>query len=155
MGLVDPSEIFEIYTLPRDKPDLVNGLKVALAQDRLTTWLDSLAPQDPQYRALSAAYLDLAGRSRLSEGATIASAPAIRVGDTDARRPTIIAALARERAPAPRLTDDVVWTHGDAEILKTYQRARGLAADGIVGSNTLALLNASPRDKARRVAVEP
>lgn len=46
-----------------------------------------------------------------------------------------------------------LWTMADAALLKTYQRSRGLAEDGIVGPNTLALLNASSGDKARRLAV--
>jgi len=154
-GLVDPTDIFDIYTLPRDEPGLVEGLKDALAHDRLSAWFDSLAPQDPQYRALSVAYLDLAGRSRLSEAAAISPGPPIRPGDTDERRRAIIAALVREQGVAVPAPSDggVVWTHADADLLKTYQRARGLAADGVVGPNTLALLNARPRDKARRVAV--
>lgn len=153
MGLVDPSDIFDIYTLPGDEPDLVEDLKEALAQDRLGVWFDGLPPQDPQYRALSLAYLELAGRSRLSEETPIAAGPAIRPDDTDERRPMIIAALVRERTASPTPPYGLVWTLADADFLKTYQRARGLAADGIVGPNTLALLNASPRDKARRVAV--
>jgi murein L,D-transpeptidase YcbB/YkuD len=153
-GLLDPSDIFDIYTLPRDKPDLVEGLKDALAQERLPSWFDSLAPQDSRYAALSAAYLDMAGRPRLSDAPPIAPGPLIRPGETDGRRAAILAALAREGATATTTpTQGLVWTQADADLLKTYQRARGLAEDGVLGRNTLALLNASPRDKARRLAV--
>ncbi|WP_340643789.1 L,D-transpeptidase family protein [Phenylobacterium sp.] len=153
-GLVDPTDLFDIYTLARDEPDLVEGLKGALAGERLASWFSSLAPQGPHYLALSAAYLEMVGRSGQSEPAPIPSGPLIRLGDIDARRPAIVAALGRERqTPAAAPDQANVWTQADADLLKIYQRARGLAEDGVVGPNTLALLNASPRDKARRLAV--
>jgi murein L,D-transpeptidase YcbB/YkuD len=154
VGLVDPAELFDIYTLARDAPDLVEGLRGALSQERVAEWLEGLAPQDAQYLALSAAYIDLSGQSGGAQATPITGGPPIRPGDRDRRRPAVLAALARERAMAPsQSTGSLVWTMADADLLKTYQRSRGLAEDGIVGPNTLALINASSGDKARRLAV--
>ncbi|WP_141653127.1 L,D-transpeptidase family protein [Phenylobacterium immobile] len=154
IGLVDPSKIFSNYTIARDAPDLVVGLRSALADQRVTAWLAGLTPQDSLYAALSAAYLEMAGRSSASDLPPVPPGPSIRVGDRDGRRAAVLAALAGASAPnAVVQPQSNIWTQADADLLKTYQRSRGLAEDGVVGPNTLALLNASSRDKARRLAV--
>lgn len=56
-GLTDPARIHAPYTVPRPNPDLAPGLDDALAHHRLAGWLDGLAPQDDEYRALSQAYV--------------------------------------------------------------------------------------------------
>jgi murein L,D-transpeptidase YcbB/YkuD len=58
VGLVDPRTIEPIHTLRRNHPgDLAAGLAQALAQGSVAAWLGSLAPTDPEYKALSAAYI--------------------------------------------------------------------------------------------------
>ncbi|HEV7659805.1 MAG TPA: L,D-transpeptidase family protein [Allosphingosinicella sp.] len=55
-GRVDPSQTERIYEIPRPNPDLSAGLEEALGGD-LGRWLNGLAPQDADYRALSRAYV--------------------------------------------------------------------------------------------------
>ena len=55
-GRTDPARLFEVYTVPRPRPDLAAGLARALAGNSLAAWLDGLAPQDDEYRALADAY---------------------------------------------------------------------------------------------------
>jgi murein L,D-transpeptidase YcbB/YkuD len=153
-GLADPARIFGIYTLPRNHVDIAHELRLSLQQNRVGPWLDGLAPQDPEYLALSAAYVDVVGRSRSPTRPRIADGPTIGFGDTDGRRPDIVAALLQELPDAaPVGSVGLRWTRSDADLLKRYQRARGLREDGVLGRNSLALLNAGPHDKARRVAV--
>jgi murein L,D-transpeptidase YcbB/YkuD len=57
-GYVDPTKLGRPYTIPRPKPDLAAGLGQAIRQNNLAGWFASLAPQTPEYRALSAAYVD-------------------------------------------------------------------------------------------------
>jgi murein L,D-transpeptidase YcbB/YkuD len=56
-GVVDPSGLHDVFTLPTNRPDLRAGLQTALAGHRIAAWLASLPPQDEEYRALSQAYL--------------------------------------------------------------------------------------------------
>ncbi|HYI47091.1 MAG TPA: L,D-transpeptidase family protein [Allosphingosinicella sp.] len=56
-GRVDPSRTEGVYEIPRPNPDLAAGLNEALDGD-LRGWIDGLAPQDADYRALSSAYLE-------------------------------------------------------------------------------------------------
>ncbi len=65
-GFVDPARIEKIFTLERNSVDLVAGLEQALAQGKLAVWLDSLAPADGEYRALSGAYLAALGQAGLT-----------------------------------------------------------------------------------------
>jgi len=53
-GYSDPKKVnSEVYTLKRPKVDAAAGLSKALADDRLTEWFASLAPQTDEYRLLS------------------------------------------------------------------------------------------------------
>lgn len=58
-GRTDPRRLERIYEIPRPEPDLNGGLERVLSGDGdVRRWLDGLAPQDADYRALSAAYLE-------------------------------------------------------------------------------------------------
>jgi L,D-transpeptidase YcbB len=56
-GKVDPRRLFPTYALPRNEVDLNAGLNQAIQRGNVGEWLESLAPQDEDYRALSAAYV--------------------------------------------------------------------------------------------------
>lgn len=56
-GRVDPARLFEVYTLPRNQVDVPAGLAEAVGRGNATQWIESLAPQDEEYLALSDAYV--------------------------------------------------------------------------------------------------
>jgi murein L,D-transpeptidase YcbB/YkuD len=175
-GVVDPSAVHKIYTLPRNKVDVVAGLESALHSD-VGRWLASLAPNDAEYRALAEAYLRYAGRAADGETAAIEGGALIREGRRDPRVPAIARALeasgyyeapqpvAQTRAPATRPRQgaaappatasqpDTLYTPEMAAAVKQLQADYGLKSDGIVGGDTLELLNTGPADRARQLAV--
>lgn len=55
-GVTDPRKLHETFDLLTNQRALEPELAMALQQGRLGGWLGSLAPQDADYRALSAAY---------------------------------------------------------------------------------------------------
>jgi murein L,D-transpeptidase YcbB/YkuD len=58
-GRTDPRQLERIYEIPRPEPDLTGGLEqVLMGNGDVRTWVNGLAPQDADYRALSAAYLE-------------------------------------------------------------------------------------------------
>jgi murein L,D-transpeptidase YcbB/YkuD len=58
-GRTDPSQLQRIYEIPRPDPDLAAGLERALAGNGdVRGWIEGLAPQDADYRALQAAYAE-------------------------------------------------------------------------------------------------
>lgn len=169
VGRVDPATLHEVYSLPRPTIDIVAGLGRALATQTLAGWLDSLAPQDADYRALSEAYLRFSRAATTAMPAETLSGGIIRVGDRDARVAAIAGQLAESGylaaaapvtaydpgAPAspPAAADATLYTAAMAEALKGLQTDYGIAADGVVGPATLKVLNLGPGDRARSLAV--
>ncbi|HYG25510.1 MAG TPA: L,D-transpeptidase family protein [Caulobacteraceae bacterium] len=70
-GAVDPDKLFGIYTLDRPTSDLSGGLARALQRGDVRGWLESLAPQDAEYKALSQAYLGASGERAMQLAANL------------------------------------------------------------------------------------
>jgi murein L,D-transpeptidase YcbB/YkuD len=62
-GFADARKVEPIFTLAPNEVDVAAGLARALSGGDLAAWFAALAPQDPEYRALSAAYLAALGQS--------------------------------------------------------------------------------------------
>lgn len=58
-GAADPTKSAQIFTLARNEVDVRSDLQCALDQHDVGGWLARLPPDDPQYAALSKAYLRL------------------------------------------------------------------------------------------------
>lgn len=157
-GKVDPAKIRDVYTIPRPKVDVAAGLSQALSQNTYREWVNSLAPQTPEYQALSKAFVALVQRSPGLPDADIPSGDAIEPGDRDPRIPAIVGNLKAQgylqsadeskQGPAPSRYSGVI-----VQAVKQWQADSGLKADGVIGPDTVKALNASPRDRARTLAV--
>ena len=172
-GRVDPASLHAVYTLPRPDPDLAAGLAKALQDNSLTAWLDGLAPQDAAYRQLSDAYLQVRDQAQGTGPDKIAASGSIHVGDSDPRVPAVIAALTdggyltadareasssaptgRSRSVSPAVSQNpTLYTQMASSAVEQLQRDYGIVADGIVGSNTLTVLNLGPGERTRALAV--
>jgi murein L,D-transpeptidase YcbB/YkuD len=159
-GKVDPTALRDVYTVPRPKVDVRTGLVQAIRDRKLGEWLDSLAPQTDEYRALSSAFVQLVKRAPGLPDIAIPVGDTLKPGDTDPRLPAIVANLKAqdylraaddqpkgEPAPTTRYSGAIVTA------VKQWQSDAGLKPDGVIGPDTLAALNASPRDRARTLAV--
>ena len=167
-GKVDPTKVRDVYTVPRPKVDVNAGLKQALEQNKLNGWLDSLAPQTPEYQALSQAFVRLVQRSPdLPDQDIQGGTGTIKPGGTDARVPAIAANLkaqgyladASATADKKQQPQPAAASAGNryspqlVSAVKRWQADSGLKADGVIGPDTITALNASPRDRARQIAV--
>lgn len=159
-GVVDPTTLHDPFTLPRAGAVLEPALSKALADGKLGEWLAGLAPQDEDYARLSQAYLDL--RARQSGGERIGGGSLLKVGDTDRRIVAIVEQLtAGEYLPlpqaaaadAPAVVKLPIYTRQIADAVTALQRDYGIAADGVVGPDTLGVLNLGAGDRARAIAV--
>ena len=161
-GRVKPDKIRDIYTLKTPKPDLSAGLAAAIEQKKVGEWLTSLAPQTDEYKALSQAYLQY--RKQAAEGVTGAirdNGDAIEVGQSDPRVPRLVEAL-QSNGYLPDDDDkkadgepqaSAAYTPAIANAVKQMQADYGIKPDGIVGSDTLEVLNTGPARRARQLAV--
>ena len=167
-GRVDPAALHTVYTLPRPKADLAAGFARALAKGDLSAWFGSLPPQDAEYRQLSDAYLAFSAKATAETPVQAIPAGLIRIGDRDARVLTIVEQLI-ESGYLPASSDVAVarapvaasaippaaplYTSAIADALKGLQTDYGIAADGVVGPETLKVLNLGAGDRARALAV--
>ncbi len=152
-GATDPTKLYEVYTVPRPSPDLKAGLANALRAGDLAKWLNGLAPQDANYKKLSAAYLKLKQQPQAGEGRIADSGEAIKPGATDPRIPAIV----RELVILDYLTPDAAQGNGYAPVIvdavRRMQADYGMKPDGIIGDEALAILNMSDADRMRAIAV--
>lgn len=156
-GFVDPARISEIYDLPRPNPDTVAGLVRALREGNVADWLSSLPPQTDEYRALSNAYTRHSRQAAVEQGTAVASGELIRPGDRDPRIPRLAEALQGNGYLAggePAASKDPQqYTPELVDAVRKLQTDYAIDTDGIVGPDTLEVLNTSAADKARQLAV--
>ncbi|MDE0877922.1 MAG: L,D-transpeptidase family protein [Sphingomonas bacterium] len=151
-GHVDPKTLHEIYTVAKPNADLGAALAIAAKEGRVGEWLDGLAPQSDAYRALSDAYLAM--RAKQDQTAReIAPAKSIHIGDTDPRVDAIAKQLADDGYLRAASMASDKYTQTIADAVKALQRNYGIVDDGIVGPDTLGVLNVDPADRARALAV--
>ena len=166
-GIVDPKKIYEVYEVPGPKVDVAGGLAGAVESGDVAGWLAGLAPSDPEYRALSDAYLAFRGKAHGRKAAApIEFGGKIERGDRDKRVPQIaqfltengyLAAPPAEPAKAAKgkaaRPDPDLYTPALAGAVARLQAEYGIEPDGIVGDDTIEALSIGPADRARILAV--
>ena len=161
-GYADPNKLHDVYTIPRNKVDVRQGLQQALQNGDVKTWLASLAPQTDEYRALGQAYVRFGQLASKVQYQPVADGKPIRPGQSDPRIPQIVTALgavgyvapgpeAKPGAqPAPTST---TYSPALVAAVKKIQGEFGFKQDGIIGGDTLDAVNADPAYRAREIAV--
>lgn len=148
-GKVDPASLDAAWQPQRRYVDVVGLLEQAIEADSIVDSLLAQRPPHAAYEALRRALAEVRRAPRGEAGPPIAGGPALRPGAEDPRLPRIrerVAHLQDEAQPAA-----VTPTRYDPALvasIEALQAANGLAADGIIGSRTLAVLNAAPADRA-------
>jgi murein L,D-transpeptidase YcbB/YkuD len=152
-GASDPAKLYEIYTIPRARPDLRRGLATALAEGKLGEWIDSLAPKDENYRKLSKAYLAL----RKSGGSQSAAIPDVveplNPGASDPRVPAIARQLVASDYLPPDAAEGESYSPAMVRAVKRMQTDYGIEPDGVIGEDAIEILNLSDADRQRAIAV--
>jgi murein L,D-transpeptidase YcbB/YkuD len=164
-GYTDPKKLHEVYTIPRSKTDVRAGLQQAIQNGNVGQWLNSLAPQTDEYKALSRAFTRYATQVGDAGPQEIRSDKPIKPGARDDRIPSIVAALRSggylpddQQAPqqgqkqaqaAPQMT----YTPALVAAVKEFQSDSGMKPDGILGKETISALSTGPATRARQLAV--
>jgi murein L,D-transpeptidase YcbB/YkuD len=137
-GRVAPSSISRIVSLepPRlDADAFLARIAAADAQD-IATVLESAHPKHPQYRALRQALREALTTPRVTP-VSVGEGPNLKLGVRSRR---VAALRSRLGATVRRGTDPRVFDARLRRAVMDFQRANGLAVDGIVGPRTLAAL---------------
>ena len=155
-GFTDPNKLHEVYTIPRAKTDVRAGLQQAIQNGNVGEWLNSLAPQTDEYKALSKAfvgYLKLANEGNHQE---IPADKPIKPGAKDPRIPAI-ASILRAGGYIPEqqqgTADSSTYTPVLVAAVKQFQADSGTKSDGVLGKDTIGALSAGPGLRARQLAV--
>src|SRR6476646_7716022 len=166
-GYSDPSQLHEVYTIPHPKVDVRQGLTDAIQKGDVKAWLESLAPQTDEYRALSQAHIHYLQLAAKAQSQPIADGKPIKAGSRDARVAQIRAALIangiisppQPPASKPGAAHAASASSGDhyaADLVAAVKKVQvewGLKSDGVIGGATLDALNAGPGYRARQLAI--
>ena len=103
-GYSDPTKLHEVYTIPRPKPDVRQGLSQALQNGNVKEWLNRWPPQTDEYKALSQAFLRYANRLAQADppGDRRATSRSSRARATRAFRPSSRCFVRAAILPEPR-----------------------------------------------------
>jgi len=152
-GATNPAKLYDLYTIPRPHPDLKQGLAAALAKKDVASWLESLAPQDGNYRRLSQAYLGIVRQASAPVRAIPDAGKTIAAGSADPRIPMIARQLVAMDYLDPRFAQGRRYSQPMVAAVRALQADYGINPDGIIGSDALTILNLSDEDRARAIAV--
>jgi len=160
-GYSDPKKLFEVYTIPHRTTDVKPGLQQAIQKGDVKAWIESLAPQTDEYRAISQAhvrFLQLAGKDQFKP---VADGKPIKPGSRDPRMTQVIGALEAVGYVPPTATaggstqtpTSATYSPQLVTAVKALQGEFGFKQDGIIGGDTLDALNAGPAYRARQTAI--
>lgn len=153
-GSVDPKKLFSVYTVPRPDPDLAGGLASAIANQNVAEWFASLSPRTAEYKALSDAYVHYLKVAAREGSAGIGGGKPIEPGSRDPRVPQLAEALnANGYLQTVPKENPTLYSAAMGRAVTRLQADYGIEPDGIVGPDTLEVLNTSAQDKARQLAV--
>lgn len=159
-GYADPTKLHEVYTIPRPKVDVRQGLAQAIQRGDIKGWLATLVPQTDEYRALSQAHVRYRQLASATQFRPVPEGKPIKPGSRDSRVEQVTAALravgyAGGTSPPQAGTNhrpNIYSPELVAEI-KKLQGEFGFKQDGIIGGDTLDALNAGPAYRARQLAI--
>jgi murein L,D-transpeptidase YcbB/YkuD len=168
-GYTDPKKLHEVYTIPRANTDVRAGLQQALQNGNVGEWLNSLAPQTDEYKALSRAFTRYATQVRDAGQQEIPSDKPIKPGARDPRIPAIVAVLraggylsddqraqprdAQQPQKPANAAAPAAYTPSLVAAVKEFQADSGVEPDGILGPDTISALSTGPATRARQLAV--
>jgi L,D-transpeptidase YcbB len=150
-GRIVPSSINDTHIAPHG-PGPLTLIDGAEAADYMQPYLDSLAPQTPQYARLKDKLATYRAIAVMGGWPRIEAGPTLKPGMTDARVPalrrllTITGDFSGNSTPASNLYDtDLV------KAVQAFQSRHGLTEDGVIGPATHAALDVPVEARIRQM----
>ena len=155
-GRVAPASLARDVDITLPGYDPAQGLRSALAANRLVAWLRSLPPAQPEYMRLVDAYaryreLEAAGGWSTLEVPVKSVKPGEQSPILPALQQRLIAEGDLAAAQGVNVYEQLEGPLLDA--LKHFQRRHGLDDDGALGEKTVAALNVSATARAEQIAM--
>ena len=144
-------------SLAPQPPTAQQILKAASTAASFEGWLGAMRQVNPIHDALRNALGEIRRQGPESAPPIIPQGAMLRPGDRDPRVPALRARLdvpapaaeagGAEDSGAQTAQADTLYDDATVAALRAFQREQGIRDDGIVGPNTLAVLNRKPRDR--------
>ncbi len=146
-GRFDPLRLSDLVTAKPPKVDPAVVLRDVATSADVAGTLDAFAPPHEGYKRLKAELARLRGEIEVPV-VRLPPGPVLKPGQKDAR-----VAMLRERLGVTAVASDAeLYDPSLADVVKTFQRERGLTATGSVNRETVAALNDESRGNAERIA---
>jgi L,D-transpeptidase YcbB len=133
--------------------DVVAVLDDAVSSRDPAAVVGELAPASRRYRALRRAYARYRDIAREGGWPRIPPGPPLSPGAADPRVPLLQRRLAAEGYLPARYASGERYDAATQDALSRFQQTHGLAADGVLGPETLAQLDIDAATRARQIAV--
>ncbi len=145
-GKANPRELYPQWNFSRSLGGVepVTVLEAMFAEPRLDRAIERFAPQLADYAQLREALSRLRAVEARGGWPRLAMGPSLKPGTSDARVPALRARLeAGGELAAQRAADALRFDEPLETAVRAFQARHGLAADGVVGRQTLEALNVS------------
>jgi L,D-transpeptidase YcbB len=152
LGRTRPEAIDWRWKSRRQRPDFVNTLNKALDGD-LSTWLESIRPQHPEYVALQKALADVEDQQRKGGWTRVPSALKPRSAGTAVVALRQRLAQSGELKGAPAASASPTFDEDVAAGVRGFQELHALKATGMVDPATLSAMNVPIADRISQIRV--
>ncbi|MBD9357087.1 L,D-transpeptidase family protein [Methylomonas albis] len=156
MGRVDPRNFdYPVKFAAKSAVDVAALLSQHIQQQTLAELPAVLAPKFKQYQQLKTLLASYRQQNTAAQLPKLLFAKSLRPGEQDLQLPELrrhLLALGELKAEEVLGGNtDNIYDNAAIEAVKRLQQQQGLKADGVIGKQTLALLNQSPADKIGRI----
>lgn len=158
IGKLDPSRLKAAWGIPRKSKsrDYKQLLEEAWGRRELRSSLKALYPKNPSYQKGKLLLRQLEDRSKSSpiSWKQIKINKSLHLGESSGFLPEIRQRLAfwgygsASSSEEGKVYDSLLWTQ-----VMAFQKDKGISAEGVIGSATLALLNESPEQLMEKIEV--
>jgi murein L,D-transpeptidase YcbB/YkuD len=141
------------FQKPRDI-DLLALLQGMSGDRNPSHYLDTVEPQNAHYRALKSLLRKYRQIAAKGGWGTVDRGEVLKPGMKDPRVPQLRARLEKSGDISPRTPADPELYSGDLVLaFEQFQKRNGLEADGVIGPNSLSMLNVSAEERLRQIIV--
>jgi len=146
-GRLDPSSISKLITMKPLLPDPIEVLSTVSAASDGAAAIAAYNPEHEGYLRLKKALAAARGAETVAVHAPVPEGKSMKVGLADPRVPLL---RARFDLPAPSEAPEV-YDETLARAVKNFQADKGLKADGIAGSATVAFINGTGKSNTAEI----
>ncbi|MTI43531.1 peptidoglycan-binding protein [Roseibium hamelinense] len=146
-GRVQPNEVNKALNVFPDKPVATELFATAEKAIDFSAFLDSLAPQTPNYARLQIRLQQYREKAANGGFIPVPEGEVLKPGMSDPRLDALRLRLEQEDYFAAADHSGDVYDGALVDAVETFQSYHGLAVDGVVGPGTLAALNTSVEAK--------